>query len=247
VSDGTRTRDRLDHNQELYQLSYAHQASRNLASGRRLDGVSPAAVLLDLDGVLVDSAESVERHWRRWAEERSIAPEEVLAIAHGTRTVDVIRRVAPGLHAEHEAEAVDRRQAADGSIAAVPGARELVDRLPTARWAVATSGSREMALARLRGADLRLPPVLVSAGDIATGKPDPECYLRAARRLGVVPADCVVVEDSPPGVRAGIAAGMTVIAVPTTHDPPELSAAHHVEPDLRAVAARLEDLFGPDG
>jgi mannitol-1-/sugar-/sorbitol-6-phosphatase len=106
----------------------------------------------------------------------------------------------------------------------IEGAAELLKMLPPRSWAVATSGPKAGAVERLRRAGLPVPAVLVGAEDVVRGKPSPDVYLEAARRLGMAPADCVVVEDAPAGIEAGRAAGMRVIALTTTHAIEELSA-----------------------
>jgi sugar-phosphatase len=112
-----------------------------------------------------------------------------------------------------------------------------VDAVPAERFAIVTSGSRALALARLRAAGLPVPAVLVTAEEVDDGKPHPAGYLRAAELLGVDPAHSVVLEDAPAGVEAGRAAGMTVIAVLTTNDASALTKAHSRVRDLRALAA----------
>jgi HAD superfamily hydrolase (TIGR01509 family) len=196
----------------------------------------PRAVLSDLDGVLVDSSAVIERTWRRFAARHGLDAEHVLAESHGRRSVDLIRLVAPHVDAEEEASRLERDEiAAAHRVRALPGARELVDSLPADRFAIVTSGSRAVALARLYAAGLPVPEVLVTAEDVDNGKPDPDGYLRAAALLGVDPARSLVLEDAPAGVDAGRAAGMKVIAVLTTTGASALRAAHRRVPDLRAV------------
>jgi sugar-phosphatase len=144
--------------------------------------------------------------------------------------------VAPHLDAEAEATGIDREQiAAAASLTPLPGARELVESVPENRFAIVTSGSRALAVARLQAAGIRVPDVLVTAEQVEHGKPDPAGYLRAARLLGVDPAQAVVLEDAPAGVEAGRAAGMTVVAVLTTSDESSLRHAHSRVPDLRSL------------
>jgi len=198
----------------------------------------PRAVLSDLDGVLVDSAAVIERTWRGFADRHGLDPDEVVAAGHGRRSIDLIRLVAPHLDAEAEAADVEREEIAQTSgLRPLPGARDLVDAVPAERFAIVTSGSRALALARLRAAGLPVPAVLVTAEEVDDGKPHPAGYLRAAELLGVDPAHSVVLEDAPAGVEAGRAAGMTVIAVLTTNDASALTKAHSRVRDLRALAA----------
>ena len=198
----------------------------------------PRAVLSDLDGVLVDSAAVIEQTWRGFADRHGLDPDEVVAAGHGRRSIDLIRLVAPHLDAEIEAANVEREEIAQTTgLRPLPGARELVDAVPAERFAIVTSGSRALALARLRAAGLPVPAVLVTAEEVDDGKPHPAGYLRAAELLGVDPAHSVVLEDAPAGVEAGRAAGMTVIAVLTTNDASALTKAHSGVRDLRALAA----------
>ena len=172
------------------------------------------AILFDLDGVLVDSRGTVERSWRAWAARRRLDAEAVVALLHGRRAVDVVRLIAPHLDADAEVQILLARELADADgVLAAPGAARLLAALPPSSWAIVTSGTRAIATARLRRAQLPIPDVLVSADDVAAGKPHPEGYLRAAARLGARPERCIVVEDAEAGVAAGRAANMTVIGV----------------------------------
>jgi sugar-phosphatase len=214
----------------------ARSAGRRPRQGLRGLGFEPQAVLSDLDGVLVDSAAVIEETWRRFAARHGLDAEQVLAQSHGRRSVDLIRLVAPHVDADSEARLIEEEEieAATG-LRALPGARELVDSVPAERFAIVTSGTRALAVARLRAAGLPVPAVLVAAEEVERGKPDPAGYLRAAELLGVDPAHGVVLEDAPAGIEAGRAAGMTVIAVATTNDRSALHRANTVVPDLRAL------------
>ena len=211
-------------------------------SGRRRPSrgllVDARAVLSDLDGVLVDSAAMIERTWRGFAARHGLDADEVVAAGHGRRSIDLIRLVAPHLDAEFEAARVEREEIAQTpGLRLLPGARALVESVPAERFAIVTSGSRALALARLGAAGLPVPDVLVTADEVDDGKPHPAGYLRAAELLGVDPAHSVVIEDAPAGVEAGRAAGMTVIAVLTTNDESALTRAHSRIHDLRALTA----------
>jgi sugar-phosphatase len=189
------------------------------------------AVLFDLDGVLVDSRACVERHWHRWALEHNLSFDEIMRVAHGYRTVDTIRLVAPNLAAAEEAARFDAREAFDADgVVRIEGAAQLLRALPIQLWAVVTSGTRDLAVTRLRHTELPIPPVLVTANDVVLGKPNPEAYLLAAARLNVMAEKCVVVEDAPTGIRAARAAGMRVVALATTHPQDSLGEA-----DARAI------------
>jgi len=194
-----------------------------------------AAVLFDLDGVLVNSTGSVDREWRAWAREKGINEDSVIAIAHGVRSIEVIRAVAPHLDAEKEARKLENREAADHDISVMPGAIDLVRSIPASQWSVVTSGTRLLASARLTFVGVPLPKVMVAADDVVHGKPHPEPYLKAAQLLGVNPADCLVIEDAPAGIRSAHAAGMKVIALASTYPAPALSEAD-------AVVQKLEQL-----
>ncbi len=165
--------------------------------------IDVAAVLFDCDGVLVDSAASVERAWRRWATERGLDEDAVVAIAHGRRTEDTLIDLGFSDDLAAEVERLEGAEVADAaSVSAFPEAAALLPSLPPEAWAVVTSGTHALVTSRLAAAGLPLPSVLVTAEDVAAGKPDPEGYLEAARRLGRLPADCLVIEDAP-GRRGG--------------------------------------------
>jgi sugar-phosphatase len=198
------------------------------------------AVLFDLDGVLVDSAAVVERTWRRWAARHGLDPEQVVRAAHGRRTIETVRLLAPHLRVDDEVEilAASESTETDG-VYEVPGARELLESLPARSWAVVTSGIRPVAELRIRHTHLPTPPVLVTADQVRHGKPHPEGYVTAAARLSVDPARCVVVEDTPPGIEAAHAGGMRVIALASTYDAEALVAADAVVPALTSLRIEL--------
>lgn len=194
---------------------------------------SCAAVLFDLDGVLVDSAEVVERTWRRWAARHGLDPADVIRAAHGRRTIETVRLLAPHLAADEEVATLAASESTEtDGLYEVPGARELLESLPPRSWAVVTSGIRPVAELRLRHTRLPTPPVLVTADQVRHGKPHPEGYLTAAARLGVDPARCVVVEDTPAGIEAAHAGGMRVVAIASTYEAEALVAADAVVPAL---------------
>ena len=195
-----------------------------------------AAVLFDLDGVLVDSTRSVERQWRAWAREQGIDGDKVMAVAHGVRTIEVIRAVAPHLDAEAEVRKLESREAHDrDGVIAMPGAIELVHSIPADRWCVVTSGTRLLASARLRLFGIPVPKVMVTADDVAQGKPHPVPYLKGAELLGVNPAQCLVIEDAPAGIESAHSAGMKVIALASTYAADALTRANTVIGKLEKI------------
>lgn len=197
--------------------------------------VECAAVLFDLDGVLVDSTAHIERQWSDWAASKGLDPEPFLRVCHGRRAVETIRLAAPQLDAEAEVARFRDQPVDNVALVPLPGARDLLDILAGAPWAIVTSGARRFALARLAAAELPTPLILVSAEDVRRGKPSPEGYLRAAELLGVPPDDCLVFEDAPPGIAAARAAGARVIGVATTHPPEALGDAHAIVSSLADV------------
>ena len=192
------------------------------------------AVLFDMDGTLVDSRALVEMMWLRWAARRDVSPEVILAVAHGRPTYDTMRIVAPEIATREEAAALDAEEAAEkGGEMQVPGAAALLAAMPAGRWAVFTSAFHAIARDRIAGVGLPVPEVLLGADDVRQGKPHPEGYIEAARRLRVDPERCVVIEDTQPGVRAGRAAGAKVVGLRTTY--PSLEECDAIATDLRDV------------
>ena len=174
-------------------------------------------VLFDLDGVLVDSTPAVARVWTIWANKHGFDPQETVRKAHGRPGLATIRELLP--NADHAAEnaIVEGMEIEDvEDVVALPGAAELLRALPAEKWTVVTSCTRRLALVRLRAAGLPIPAKLVTSNDITNGKPHPEPFLQGAKLLGFAPAQCVVFEDAPAGIRAGKAAGTRVIALQTT-------------------------------
>jgi mannitol-1-/sugar-/sorbitol-6-phosphatase len=179
---------------------------------------SCAAILFDLDGVLCDSTRQVDREWREWAARKGVNGDAVMAIAHGVRTIEVIRQVAPHLDVEAEAAAIEDHEAHDQTgVVVMPGALDLVQSIPEGRWGVVTSGSRLLAQSRLQHCGLPVPEVLVTSDDVTNGKPHPEPYLKGAAGLGYQAAECLVIEDAPAGIQSARASGMRVLGLTTTY------------------------------
>jgi sugar-phosphatase len=201
-------------------------------------------VLFDLDGVLVESRLATERVWLAWAQKNGIEESALRSAMHGVRSAEVVRRLRPDLDAAAESEELERLQAEDvDGLAAIPGAVAALGALKGDRVAVVTSGTRPLALARLGAVGIEPPAVMVFAGDVERGKPDPEGYLTAAGRLGVEPTEALVVEDAPPGIEAAKAAGMVAVALPSTHAREELERADVVLDTLEALPELLATRF----
>jgi len=178
-----------------------------------------SALLFDMDGTVLNSIAAAERIWGAWAARHGLDVVSFLPSVHGVRSVDTIKRLAlPGVDAEREADELSQAEIADVvGIVAVPGAVAFLESLPPERWAIVTSAPVDLATRRLEAAGIPVPRVLVTAEDVAVGKPDPACYRLAADRLGVSASDCLVFEDAPAGIQAGEAAGAEVMVVTATH------------------------------
>jgi mannitol-1-/sugar-/sorbitol-6-phosphatase len=203
-----------------------------------------SAILFDLDGVLVDSTRVVAAQYTRWARENGLDPDFVMQAAHGVRTVEVIRRVAPHLDAVAETKKIEDREAVADGIVPIPGAIALLDCIPKGRWAVVTSGTRFLATTRMRKFGIPVPEILVTADDVSNGKPDPEPYRKGAEWLEVNPTDCVVIEDAPAGIRSAHVAGMKVISLPSTYPVSELGEADAIVSGLADITVTLNGVGG---
>lgn len=196
------------------------------------------AILFDMDGVLVDSAHVVERVWRKWALVHHLDPEAVVEQAHGRRSIETLRAVAPEMDAELENLKIEQMEIDDRQgVSALAGAAQMLLSLPAERFAIVTSATRPLAVARLGYAGIPVPGNMVAAEDVAQGKPSPEPYLKGAALLHAAAADCLVFEDTPAGVTAARAAGMRVIAVGNTYPEQALHAAR-----ADAVVSSLVDI-----
>nr|WP_257627066.1 HAD-IA family hydrolase [Pseudomonas sp. Xaverov 259] len=179
-----------------------------------------------MDGTLLNSIAAAERVWSIWAERHGLEVAAFLATIHGARAIDTITRQAlPGVDPEVEAQWITEAEINDvEGVVAIAGAVEFLNGLPGDQWALVTSAPRELALRRLAAAGISPPAVLVTAEDVASGKPDPACYVLGAQRLGVPVQECLVFEDAAVGIRAGEAAGADVLVVTATHLTPIVTA-----------------------
>jgi mannitol-1-/sugar-/sorbitol-6-phosphatase len=200
--------------------------------------IRTSCVLLDLDGVLVDSSAAVYQAWAAWAGQHGLDPAATFAVGHGRSTLDHIRAVSDRLATEAEADRIDELEREHvASVVAQPGAGSFCRQLAGSRWGIVTSCSRSAAVARLDAAGLATPEILVCIEDVARGKPAPDPYREGAHRLGVPARETVVFEDAPAGVTAARAARSTVVALTTTHAYGELGGADFIIPDLSHASA----------
>jgi sugar-phosphatase len=174
-----------------------------------------AAFLFDMDGTLLDSSAVVHRVWVTWARRHGVDVDALLAAMHGVRAEDTVRRFAhPNLDIARETDWILQAELNDvEGLVPMEGIGDFIDRLEPHAWAVVTSATLALATVRLNAAKLPIPRVMVTAEDVRRGKPDPEGFLLAARRLNVHIEECLVFEDSAAGVAAAKAAGAHVAIV----------------------------------
>jgi mannitol-1-/sugar-/sorbitol-6-phosphatase len=203
------------------------------------------AALLDVDGTLIDSTQTYRAIWRAWSDHHGLEFDRVWAATHGVRPLETFAEVAPHLDPHREYRRVQALLAAHGdAFHPLPGARELLAALPAGRWALVTSAPAYSVRRRFQVCGLPLPDVIIDGDSVAAGKPSPEGYLRAAAMLGIATTHCLVLEDAPAGVTAGRAAGATVFAVATTHQPHLLADAHQCFPNIGTAHGSILNWLG---
>jgi len=178
-----------------------------------------AAFLFDMDGTVLNSIAAAERVWTKWAERHGLDMASFLPTIHGKRAIETIGGLGlPGVDAVAEAAALLKDEAEDlEGIVPIPGAVAFLKSLPPERWAIVTSAPRELALLRMHAAGIPVPAMMVTGEDVVHGKPAPDCFLLAAKHLGVAARDCLVFEDAPAGIAAGEASGASVMVISATH------------------------------
>jgi sugar-phosphatase len=197
------------------------------------------AILFDMDGTIVDSSIPVHKAWKVWGDAQGIDFARVEAVMHGRRAIETMQMLAPDLPQPQSADEFLVIEALDvEGIVEIPGARAFIASLPIGRWGVVTSATQQMARDRLLAAGLPIPEVLVSADMVAHGKPNPECFLLAAKLLKVTPSACLAFEDAPAGIQAAKAAGMLVIGIETNYKGAELGVDIAI-PDFRLASATV--------
>ena len=206
-----------------------------------LAGRTFAALLFDMDGTILSSIKAAERVWAVWAQRHGLDVASFLPTIHGVRSVETVRRLKlPGVDPEAEADAITQAEIEDvAGIEQIAGAARLLNSLPKDRWAIVTSAPLALALRRIEAAGLPVSQFIVTAEDVSKGKPAPDCFLLAAKRLGQKPRDCLVFEDALPGIAAAEAAGATVVVVTATH-------AHRLETGHPSIADYSALAIGTD-
>lgn len=198
------------------------------------------AVLFDLDGTLVESTFFIERLWQDWGVQHGVTPQRMSEVMHGRPAAEIINIVAPHVAIQEEIYALETNEISRmNGMKTYAGAQELLSSLPPKQWAIVTSGSLRVASARLNYAKLPMPGVFVTADNIKAGKPAPDAYLLAAKRLNINPENCVVVEDAPAGIQAGKSAGMKVIGIASSHSREELRQADVVVQQLTDIKVHV--------
>jgi glycerol 3-phosphatase-1 len=200
--------------------------------------------LLDLDGTLIFSKGAVERVWAELSEETGIDLTEILHASHGRRTIETLQLIQPDKATPERAEELENRISTKYAQYAVPirGVHKFLEDLPTSQWAVVTSGTKKLASNWLNNfLHVKIPDVFVTAESVEIGKPDPTCYLAGAKGLGI--SKFLVFEDAPAGIKAGKAAGGTVIGLATTYSAEVVknAGADYVINDLEAVSVESWD------
>ena len=200
-----------------------------------------AAFLFDMDGTILNSTAAAERVWAEWARRQGLDVEAFMPTMHGSRAVDTIARLKlPGIDPEREAQQIIDAEIVDvEGVVALPGAAAFLNALPLDKWAIVTSSPLPLAKRRLEAAGLPVPRFMVTAEDVQRGKPDPQCFLAGARKLGVNPEECLVFEDVQAGILAGEAAGADVMVVTTTHTHP-MQTAHPTIASYDGITARVD-------
>lgn len=200
----------------------------------------PRGILFDMDGVLVSSIGSVERSWEKWSAARGIDPARAIGMAHGRRAIETIRALRPDLNDQAELAWLEQMEMEDkAGVQMLDGVRAILETLPEKFWTVVTSATDRLARARMAHAGIPLPARIVSADMVTEGKPHPEPYRKGAELLGLRPEDCLVIEDSASGAKAGRAAGCKVLATLFSHSLESLLDADWVVRSLKDVDLRV--------
>ncbi|SPO24445.1 related to HOR2 - DL-glycerol phosphatase [Ustilago trichophora] len=222
-------------------------------------------ILFDMDGTLIDSTPAVNATWASFAHQYDLDLDFVMQTCHGYRTVENLKRFIPSIPDSEIPAEVERFESnilvvakenaakgAGGSIVAMPGAKELLAQINDSRpatalqnnnhgWAIVTSATKAYAQQGFAASGVSEQPKVFITSDLCTrGKPDPQPYLLGAEKSNKDITRCLVVEDAPPGLRAGKRAGAKTLALRTTHDGEKMQKeeADFIVEDLRSVSAK---------
>ena len=197
-------------------------------------------LLFDMDGVLISSIASVERSWAEWARARNLDVSEVMARSHGQRALEIIQSLVPPEEVEKEFKRIEDIEIADiEGLEVLEGVKPILASIPQIYWTIVTSATEKLARVRLAAAGIPVPKTFITSDKVTKGKPDPEPYRKGAELLGLDPLDCLVIEDSASGARAGKAAGCKVLATLFSHKQEELEAADYIVRSLADVKIRV--------
>jgi sugar-phosphatase len=207
--------------------------------------IEVGGILFDMDGVLVKSTSGDERCWSRWADRHQLTRGFELRRTHGRRAVDTIREHLPHVTdaelKQHLADLDAFAEEEESGVQAYPGARELLQSIPSHHWTIVTSASEKLMRSRLASVGLAAPASVVGGDMVTRGKPDPEGYCRGAALLIRRPHDCLVIEDAPAGIQAGRSAGCPVLAVASSHNAQELRQADWIVASLDKILLSVSD------
>lgn len=204
--------------------------------------VEARGLLFDMDGVLVSSLGSVERSWERWAKRHGKDVSSTIRAAHGRRAIDTLRKLLPEGDAAAELKIIEDLEVADNEgLKALDGVIPMLESIPPQSWTVVTSATTRLARSRLLHGGIPLPDAIITGDMVERGKPSPDPYLKGAEILGVRPEECIVIEDTAAGARAGRQAGARVLATTFSFPMKELSEADWVVHSLADVAVSVAD------
>jgi mannitol-1-/sugar-/sorbitol-6-phosphatase len=198
--------------------------------------VRTKGLLFDMDGVLISSLGSVERSWQTWAERHGLDVRETIKTAHGMRAIETVRKLKPDVDHLAELKVIEDLEVEDNEgLAVLEGVLSILESVPQKFWTIVTSATERLARSRLAFAGIRVPQHIITADMVKEGKPHPEPYIKGAKILGRAPEDCIVIEDSTSGAKAGHAAGCKVLATTFSHTIQQLTAADWIVESLARV------------
>ena len=199
--------------------------------------VRTKGLLFDMDGVLISSLGSVERSWQTWAERHGLDVRETIKTAHGMRAIETVRKLKPDADDLAELKVIEDLEVGDNEgLEVLEGVLSILQSVPQKFWTIVTSATERLARSRLAFAGIPVPAHIVTADMVKEGKPHPEPYLKGAKILGLTAQDCIVIEDSTSGAKAGRAAGCKVLATTFSHTIQQLAAADWIVESLARVS-----------